>query len=452
MPKNADQSGDALIYEKLPGGQDPEVKKGVPIPARKVDGLIWEAVFSDQEKDRERSQRVIRELASSLGIFPASIQNLYEAGGKGLYSGITVPAINIRGITYQVARAVFRAALRHRVGAFIFEIARSEMGYTAQSPGEYTTCILAAAIREGFQGPVFIQGDHFQVKRNAYKSEPEKESNAIKDLIRKAVGTGFLNIDIDASTIVDLDKPTLDEQQQLNCLVTAEMTNFIRNIEPEGITISVGGEIGEIGHSNSTVEDLKAFMAGYLSRLTPNVKGISKISVQTGTTHGGVVLPDGSMAKVKVDFKTLKELSKVAREEYGMAGAVQHGASTLPDEAFDMFPQAGTIEVHLATGFQNIVYDSPYFPKDLLDKIYKYLLDNHASERGEGDTDEQFLYKIRKKGWGPFKKETWSLPEDSLAEIREILEERFSLLFQKLNVVETVGLVNKFVANLSPSG
>jgi hypothetical protein len=193
-------------------------------------------------------------------------------------------------------------------------------------------------------------------------------------------------------------------------------------------------------------------MAGYLSRLTPNAKGISKISVQTGTTHGGVVLPDGSMAKVKVDFKTLKELSKVAREEYGMAGAVQHGASTLPDEAFDMFPQAGTVEVHLATGFQNIVYDSPYFPKDLLDKIYKYLLDKHVSERKEEDTDEQFLYKIRKKGWGPFKKETWSLPEDNLAEIREILEERFSLLFQKLNVVETVGLVNKFVATSSPSG
>jgi fructose/tagatose bisphosphate aldolase len=452
MPKNADQSEDALIYEKLLGGQDPEVKKGVSISARKVDGLIWEAVFSDQEKDRERFHRVIRELASSLGIFPASIQNLYEAGGKGLYSGITVPAINIRGITYQVARAVFRAALKHRVGAFIFEIARSEMGYTEQSPGEYVTCILAAAIREGFQGPVFIQGDHFQVKRNVYKSEPEKELNAIKDLIGKAIGTGFLNIDIDASTVVDLDKPTLDEQQQLNCLITAEMTNFIRNIEPEGLTISVGGEIGEIGRGNSTVEDLKAFMAGYLSRLTPNVKGISKISVQTGTTHGGVVLPDGSMAKVKVDFKTLKELSKVAREEYGMAGAVQHGASTLPDDAFDMFPQAGTAEVHLATGFQNIVYDSPYFPKDLLDKIYKYLLDNHASERGEGDTDEQFLYKIRKKGWGPFKKETWSLPEDSLAEISEILEDRFSLLFQKLNVVETVGLVNKFVANSSPSG
>lgn len=449
MPKDSDQSEDALIYEELLGGQGPEVKKGVPIPPRKVDALVWEAVFSDQEQARERCQRIIRELASSLGIFPASIQDLYEAGGKGLYSSITVPAINIRGITYQVARSVFKAALRQRVGAFIFEIARSEMGYTEQSPGEYAACILAAAIREEFQGPVFIQGDHFQARRGAYKSGPEKELDAIKDLIREAVSAGFLNIDIDASTLVDLDKPTLDEQQEINCLVTADVTDFTRSVEPEGVTISVGGEIGEIGRGNSTVADLRAFMAGYLTRLAPNVKGISKISVQTGTTHGGVVLPDGSIARVKVDFKTLKKLSKVAREEYGMAGAVQHGASTLPDEAFDMFPQAGTAEVHLATGFQNLIYDSPYFPKELLDKIYRHLLDNYTSERKAEDTDEQFLYKIRKKGWGPFKKETWSLPEDNLAEIRGILEDRFSLLFQKLNVVETVDLVRRFVVNSS---
>ena len=84
--------------------------------------------------------------------------------------------------------------------------------------------------------------------------------------------------------------------------------------------------------------------------------------MQTGTTHGGVVLPDGSIAKVSIDFNTLKELSQVAREEYGLGGAVQHGASTLPDEAFDMFPKVDTVEVHLATGFQNIIYDSPNFP------------------------------------------------------------------------------------------
>jgi fructose/tagatose bisphosphate aldolase len=418
--------------------------------ASKIDSLIEPAVFSPDGEVREESQRTIRALAADEGVFPASIQSLYEAAGKGLYGGITVPAINIRGLTYHVAGAVFRAALRHKVGAFIFEIARSEINYTRQKPGEYAGCVLAAAIREGFKGPVFLQGDHFQVNPGKYSSEPEKELNAIKELIREAVDAGFFNIDVDASTLVDLEKPTLEEQQAKNCQVTADVTEFIRGIEPEGITISVGGEIGEVGGKNSTVEDLRAFMSGYLGLLNCDANGISKISVQTGTTHGGMVLPDGSIANVKIDFNTLEELSRVAREEYGMGGAVQHGASTLPDEAFDKFPQVGTLEVHLATGFQNIIYDSSYFPKELLNDIYRHLSDNYSGERKQGETEEQFLYKIRKKAFGDFKKEMWSLPEENLRGIGEMLEDRFSLLFRKLNVVETLDWVSRFVVDKSP--
>ena len=412
----------------------------------KIDALVNEAALATDAKVKDKAQQTIRELASKQGVFLSSIQGLYEAAGKGLYNGITVPAINIRGITYDVARAVFRAALKNKVGAFIFEIARSEIGYTGQRPGEYAACVLAAAIREGFEGPVFLQGDHYQVSQAKYSSEPEKESNAIKEIIRESVAAGFLNIDIDASTLVDLSKKTLDEQQEKNCLVTAEMTKFMRSIEPKGVTISVGGEIGEVGKKNSTVEELRTFMSGYLRMLGPNVKGISKISVQTGTTHGGVVLPDGSIANVEIDFKTLKELSKLAREEYGMCGAVQHGASTLPDEAFHHFPQIGTGEVHLATGFQNIIYESKYFPKELLDRINRHLSDKYTNERKQGETEEQFLYKTRKRAFGDFKKEMWSIPESNLKGIREELESRFSLLFQKLNVIGTRDLVSRFAA------
>jgi fructose/tagatose bisphosphate aldolase len=401
-----------------------------------IDLLVRDAVFGSDEA-KEDSRRKIHEMALKQGIYPASIQGLYEAAGRGLYSGITVPAINVRGITYHVARSIFRAALKDKVGAFIFEIARSEIGYTLQRPAEYAACVLAAAIKEGFKGPVFLQGDHFQVNAGKYASEPEKELNAIKELTREAVDAGFFNIDIDASTIVDLERPTLEEQQEKNCRVTADMTKFIRSIEPEGIPISVGGEIGEVGKRNSTVEDLRAFMSGYLRLLGPGIKGISKISVQTGTSHGGVVLPDGSIASVKIDFNTLGELSRVAREEYGMGGAVQHGASTLPDDAFDKFPQVGTLEVHLATGFQNIIYESQYFPKRLLDDIYKHLWDRYSSERKEGETEEQFLYKSRKKAFGDFKEEMWNLPDENLGGIMDALEERFLLLFRKLNVVST---------------
>ncbi len=416
-----------------------------------IDTLVEQAIFGADNQVREKHQQSIRKMAPAQGVFPASIQGLYEAAGKGLYKGITVPAINIRGITYHVARAVFKAAMKDRVGAFIFEIARSEMGYTGQRPGEYAACILAAALREGFKGPVFIQGDHFQVRRRMYRDVPKAELSEIRGLIQEAVNAGFLNIDIDASTLVDLDKPSLEEQQAKNSQITADMTQFIRGIEPEGTAISIGGEIGEIGKGNSTVADLRAFMAGYLSRLGTNVRGISKISVQTGTAHGGVVLPDGAIARVNIDFNTLKELSQLAREEYGMGGAVQHGASTLPDEAFDMFPQVGTVEVHLATGFQNLIYDSPYFPKDQLDKIYKHLAAKYSHERKPGETEKQFLYETRKRAFGDFKKEMWHLPEPNLRGIMGALENRFSLIFQKLNVTNTTDLVKKYIVNSSPS-
>jgi len=414
-----------------------------------IDALIENAVFADDVSTRKAYRQDIQKLALDHGIYPASIQGLYSAAGEGLFSNRTVPAINIRGITYEVARAIFKTALKNNVGAFIFEIARSEIRYTAQRPDEYTTCVLAAAVKEGFQGPIFLQGDHFQVNLKRYISGPDNELPAVKELVKEAIAAGFYNIDIDASTLVDLEKPTLKEQQEENCLITAEMTNLIRKLEPEGITISIGGEIGEVGKSNSTVADLRAFLAGYLHRLDPGSKGISKISVQTGTSHGGTVLPNGSIASVKVDFKTLEEISKVAREEYGLGGAVQHGASTLPDEAFDLFPKSEAIEVHLATGFQNLIYDSNYFPSELLDKINKHLIDKYADERNPKDTRDQFLYKTRKKAFGDFKEEMWHMPEENLAGIRATLEERFTLLFQKLGVINTVELVNQFVTRPS---
>ena len=421
------------------------------ITVDKIDAAIEAAVFAPEEEARQQHRRDTKALAASLGIYPASIQGLYEAAGKSLYQNKTVPAMNLRGLTYQAARAIFRAALKNKVGAFTFEIARSEIGYTKQSPGEYTACVLAAAIKEGFKGPVFIQGDHYQVNAGKYGTEPDKELMAIETLVRESVEAGFLNIDIDASTVVDLKQQTLDKQQEKNYLITANMTKFIRQMEPKGVSVSVGGEIGEVGGRNSTVDDLRAFMTGYKKLVGSGVKGISKISVQTGTTHGGVVLPDGSLAKVELDFNVLEQLSKVAREEYGMAGAVQHGASTLPEEAFSLFPKVGTAEVHLATGFQNMIYDSPYFPKELMDNIAGHLVNNYSHEAKKGETREQFLYKTRKRAFGEFKKEIWSLPEESASAIGEALESRFSLLFRELNVVNTVDLVGKFVGHQQPS-
>ncbi len=407
-----------------------------------LDKLVHTAVFGGDD-ERDDARWLIWEIAQVAGIHPSSVHDLYIARGRGEVGAFTVPAINVRGMAYHTARAIFRTANRLDAGAFICEIARSEIAYTGQRPAEYVAVILAAAIREGFRGPVFIQGDHFQVSAKKYAVEPEPEVAAVQQLVREATAAGFYNIDVDTSTLVDLSKPTLEEQQRVNFERAAEMTELIRSLEPEGITVSVGGEIGEVGTQNSTVEELRAFMDGYNARLSGGTVGLSKISVQSGTTHGGVVLADGSIADVSIDFDTLATLSKVAREEYGLAGAVQHGASTLPDEAFHNFPKTETCEIHLATNFQNMLYDN--IPSELRGEIYSWLDANAQEERKPSDSAEQFYYKTRKKALGPFKREFWNLPPEVKERLATAYEEKFTFLFTQLAVAGTREMVSRHV-------
>jgi fructose/tagatose bisphosphate aldolase len=292
---------------------------------------------------------------------------------------------------------------------------------------------------------VFIQGDHYQFNAKTYAADPEQMTEEIRRACRMAVDAGYRNIDIDSSTLVDLSKATVDEQQRENYLRAAELTALIRSLEADGVTISVGGEIGEVGHKNSTVEELRAYLDGYrreLDERAPGAKGISKVSVQTGTSHGGVPLPDGGVAEVKLDFEVLRELGVVARQ-YGLAGAVQHGASTLPDELFHRFPAVETAEIHLATGFQNALYEHPAFPASLHRAIESWCFENTADERKEGQTDQQFVYTTRKKAIGPFKRQLWDL--ETKDEILAAQRRKVSYLFTELGVNDSLGMVERYV-------
>jgi fructose/tagatose bisphosphate aldolase len=429
-----------------PAASGVTVRDPAKLRSAATDKVVWQAVFGSGE-ERETARWLLWELGQATGARPASINGLYIARGRGEVGGFTVPAMNVRAMAYDTARAIFRAARAGKAGAIILEIARSEIAYTEQRPAEYVSVMIAAALREGYTLPLFIQGDHCQVNHKKYQADAESEVGEVKKLIAEEIGAGFYNVDVDTSTLVDLDQPTLEEQQRANYERAAEITAFIRAQEPEGVTVSVGAEIGEVGMKNSTVEELHAFMQGYNRSLAGLGKheGISKISVQTGTSHGGVVLPDGSIADVKLDLQALAALSQAAREQYGLAGAVQHGASTLPSNAFGNFPRIETAEIHLATNFQNIVFDHPKLPADLRERIRAWLDENAAGERKSGDTNEQFYYKARKKAIGPFKRELWALPEDVRAAIAGDLERTFAFLFEQLNANGTADHINRFV-------
>ncbi len=413
-----------------------------------LDKLVLNAAINPSAEVKGLSRYILKSAALELGIITSSIQGLYEARGRGEIKGFTVPALNIRGLPYELCRAIFRTANKTQAGAFIFELAKSEMGYTFQKPQELSAVILGAAIKEGYKGPVFIQGDHFQVNAKNYALDKVKEIAGLKTLIENGIAGGFYNIDIDTSTLVDLSHSTVVEQQRANFEVGVELTKYVRELEPAGITISVGGEIGEVGKENSNEQELRAYLDNFneiLEKEKAGAVGISKISIQTGTSHGGVPLPDGTVADVNLDFDTLENLSRISRESYGLAGAVQHGASTLPAELFSKFPELETAEIHLATDFQNMTYGSSLFPNDFKEEIYTHLRKKFATEKKDGETDEQFIYKTRKKGFGEFKSEFWNLSKEIREGIGKELESKTDFLFDKLAVKNTRADVVKTV-------
>lgn len=409
---------------------------------RDIDQLSYQARFSSAD-ERLSARQSIRDAAAAAGIRLASIRPLYLARAGGEVGGWTVPAMNIRGLAYEFCRAVFRVARSTQSAAFVLEIARSEIEYTEQRPDEIASLVLAAALREGYDGPIFLQGDHYKVQPGKSGELITPEVHVIKQLIDESLAAGFFNIDIDASTTVDLAKPTPREQQHQNGLITAQLTKHIRERQP--VDVAIGGEIGEIGGQVSTVEDLWAFMDVYRSEVG-SLGQIGKVAIQTGTSHGGTPTADGRVAEVKVDFAAIEAISKVAREEFGLAGVVQHGASTLPEESLGRFVDAGCVEIHLSTEFQNIIFNHPVFPGDVMSEMQAYLQQHWGSERKDGQTDTQFFYKARKRAWGPFKQRLADLPEQTRDAIGQSLEDKVRRIFTSLRISQTRSVVDRYVS------
>lgn len=450
--------GASIQNKKLVINNLDALKSSLPTLAANV------ADFGDKsapEPVKALSAWIINETAQQLGVKLNSPHGLYTAIAEGKISKkFAVPAINIRGNSLNTAQAMFAAAIEQNVGALIVEIARSEIGYTNQDPREFASVIQAAAILEGWKGPLFLQGDHIQLSADKVKKggdDAAKEKAAHSALIKKLLENGFGSIDLDMSPLERRNEPELsfDEQQQENYKLTAAKVVEVRRLQEQlGLpyTVMLGGETGEVGKTNTRKEDIEAYARGLIKELNLSqdamgmlLQGISKIAVQTGTSHGGVTLPDGTVAKVKIDFGVLK-MAREAGLPFGWTGPVQHGASTLPEEAFSQFVENGAAEVHLATGFQDILYDLGIFTvPELQAKIDRYLVDKFIGEWKPGKTFAQFARDTRKKTNGPFKFDIWTLPEEVRIAVSKALKNKFAFLFGALGVTDTKDIVSQFV-------
>ncbi|MCS7062295.1 MAG: class II fructose-bisphosphate aldolase, partial [Anaerolineae bacterium] len=283
----------------------------------------------------------------------------------------------------------------------------------------------------------------FQLLADRYKKDTDAELGALRRLIDACLQAGFYNFDLDTSTIVDWTKSTPDEQQRHNCELSALLTDYIRVRQPYNVVVAVGGEIGSGGRRNSDIHELRAYLNG-VSQMMRHKPGLCKVAVMAGTTRGGIVAPNGALLAPEVDFRLLRELSEVARKEYGLGGVSQHGTSTAPDEMFVEFARSGAVEVKLATQLQNTVLDS--LPESLREEMRTWILKTLDNERKPGLSEAQFLHRARRRAIGPFKEQMWRLSEADRGHIRALLEHRFVDLFTWLGVTDTRTMVSTFVS------
>ncbi|MCI0345083.1 MAG: aldolase, partial [Chloroflexi bacterium] len=158
-----------------------------------VRDLAWTATFSQDQAAVDAARWIVWEASQALGARSASIHQLYMARAHDDVAAFTVPAINIRAQTFDMARIVYESAEADDVGAVILELARSEQTYTYQRPIDYATACLAGAVAAGWQGPVFLQGDHYQFNAKKYADDPEAMTEEIRRACRLAADAGYRN-------------------------------------------------------------------------------------------------------------------------------------------------------------------------------------------------------------------------------------------------------------------
>jgi fructose-bisphosphate aldolase class II len=77
--------------------------------------------------------------------------------------------------------------------------------------------------------------------------------------------------------------------------------------------------------------------------------------------------------------------------------------------------------------------------------MYAWLREHATEERKPNDTEEQFIYKARKKAIGPFKRRMWDMEPARRDAIGASLEERFTFLMKQLRIEGTADAVRRFV-------
>ena len=304
-----------------------------------------------------------------------------------------------------MAAAICRASMALDSVPVIFELARAASRSTPSSgPAEYITSVLAGCISAGWQGPVFVQGDHYQFNAKKYAADPDGVAETLRKATVDAPGGGLRQHRHRPRPCGLPRVPTGRRAAARQLPARRELAASSVRHRRRGLVVSIGGEIGRSASRTPTRRSC-----------APTLTASGGIFDAT-RRHGPArpvqgERPDGHLARWRAAAgwwrgggqAGLRGAGAAVRgvpQSYGLAGAVQHGASTLPDELFHHFPKVETAEIHLATGFQNALYDHPAFPSALTAEIEGWCRVNAADERKPGETESPVRVQDAQEGAG----------------------------------------------------
>jgi len=428
----------------LDGAELVEITDSEKLQSDMIYTLQYHASVSENEEVKTACIYWIRKIADKMNVTTGSSIDFYAKKAHGQYKFFTVPAVNLRMATFHKARALVRAADALELPHLVMELAVSEMGYTAQEKREFVALVKAAYISLGITNrTLYLQADHYQLDPKKYADDPEKEMQRIKDLIAKAIEAGVYNIDLDASKFETADPDKTDRENQAeNARLTAELFHFIRQYEKEHdlpCMISIGGEVGEVGGENTKYPQVNAYLDMLRDHATVlgsrDVLGLSKVSINVGSAHGGVLGPDGKpLDVVPLDFTAHHDLYMKGEDPMNPGPhvvTVQHGASTLPKKYFPLFPAMHVGEIHLATGFQNVVWSVLEKEDNGLYEKMKGLAHEHFAEKIAGHKTEAIGFMKERKRVTQFVKKDLLL-SPAITSIEKALEQEFTEIFSSL--------------------
>ncbi|MFQ5597796.1 MAG: hypothetical protein ACE5GK_07075 [Nitrospiria bacterium] len=166
-----------------------------------LDRLIWTAVFHPKMEMRAMARWIIKMAGPSFGLCLGVVLQQPEKGVGA--ERCQLPIIHLQGLSYDVARTILRVATRYQGLPFVLEHRASKDAKIRQSPSEYIAVIVAAAIREGYRGPLFLKETLLPPKAiEKSKASTAEESTAVfLKHVKAAISTGFFYIDLDISLL-----------------------------------------------------------------------------------------------------------------------------------------------------------------------------------------------------------------------------------------------------------